>query len=100
VRAALREGTDARWLFGPAMQLGRMVRPLLPRALRNKVPERRAGAMACAYACAQGAAAGNGCVQPAMMPNIDAATARVLDAIGVQTIVAARPAAAARSART
>jgi glycolate oxidase iron-sulfur subunit len=29
-----------------------------------------------------------GCVQPAMMPNINAATARVLDAAGIQTIVA------------
>jgi glycolate oxidase iron-sulfur subunit len=29
-----------------------------------------------------------GCVQPAMMPNINAATARVLDAAGIQTVVA------------
>jgi glycolate oxidase iron-sulfur subunit len=29
-----------------------------------------------------------GCVQPAMMPNINSATARVLDAAGIQTIVA------------
>ena len=31
-----------------------------------------------------------GCVQPAMAPNINAATARVLDAFGVETIVARR----------
>ena len=30
-----------------------------------------------------------GCVQPAMMPTIDAATVRVLDAIGISTVVAA-----------
>jgi glycolate oxidase iron-sulfur subunit len=30
-----------------------------------------------------------GCVQPSMMPNINSATARVLDAAGIQTIVAA-----------
>jgi glycolate oxidase iron-sulfur subunit len=30
-----------------------------------------------------------GCVQPAMMPNINSATARVLDAAGIQTVVAA-----------
>jgi glycolate oxidase iron-sulfur subunit len=30
-----------------------------------------------------------GCVQPAMMPNINSATARVLDAAGIQTLVAA-----------
>jgi glycolate oxidase iron-sulfur subunit len=29
-----------------------------------------------------------GCVQPAMMPNINSATARVLDAAGIQTLVA------------
>ncbi|MFN0185858.1 MAG: glycolate oxidase subunit GlcF, partial [Aquabacterium sp.] len=29
-----------------------------------------------------------GCVQPAMLPNINAATARVLDACGIQTLVA------------
>src|SRR3546814_15104242 len=29
-----------------------------------------------------------GCVQPAMMPNINAATARVLDAAGIQTVLA------------
>ena len=29
-----------------------------------------------------------GCVQPAMMPNINTATARVLDAAGMQTLVA------------
>jgi glycolate oxidase iron-sulfur subunit len=29
-----------------------------------------------------------GCVQPAMMPNINSATARVLDAAGIQTVVA------------
>ena len=30
-----------------------------------------------------------GCVQPAMLPNINSATARVLDAAGIQTLVAA-----------
>ena len=30
----------------------------------------------------------DGCVQPAMSPNINAATARVLDALGVELIVA------------
>jgi glycolate oxidase iron-sulfur subunit len=31
-----------------------------------------------------------GCVQPSMMPNINTATARVLDAAGIQTLVAAQ----------
>jgi glycolate oxidase iron-sulfur subunit len=37
-----------------------------------------------------------GCVQPSMMPNINSATARVLDAAGIQAVVAPRRAAAAR----
>jgi glycolate oxidase iron-sulfur subunit len=69
------------------------MRPLLPAALKKKVPRRSAGS---------GKRAGRwpthehkrkvlmllGCVQPAMMPNINAATARVLDAAGIQTLVA------------
>ncbi len=90
MRAALREGTTRRWLFGPAMQAGRMVRPLLPRALRDKVPERRDPGQWPARTHARRVLLLNGCVQPAMMPSIDAATARVLDAIGVQAIVEAR----------
>jgi glycolate oxidase iron-sulfur subunit len=31
-----------------------------------------------------------GCVQPAMMPNINIATARVLDALGIETVVASQ----------
>src|ERR1700754_3784387 len=38
-RAALREGLTRRWLFDPAMRVGRFVRPLLPGVLSDKVPE-------------------------------------------------------------
>ena len=93
VRWLLKEGLTSP-LFGPAMKLGQAVRPLLPAALKAKVP-----------APASGAAAERahrwptrehprkvlmllGCVQPAMMPNINSATARVLDAAGIQTLVA------------
>src|ERR1700754_1795830 len=38
-RAALREGLTRRWLFGPAMRVGKFVRPLLPGVLADKVPE-------------------------------------------------------------
>ena len=42
-----------------------------------------------------------GCVQPSMVPNINSATARVLDAAGIQTAGRCpRPAAAARSGST
>ncbi len=87
LRGALREGMTRRWLFDPAMKLGQAVRPLLPESLKAKVPERRAAGLWPNRAHNRKVLILNGCVQPAMMPAIDAATARVLDRIGVQTIV-------------
>jgi glycolate oxidase iron-sulfur subunit len=88
-RWALKEGMTSP-LFAPALKLGQLARPLLPAVLRDKVPR-------------QGDAAAHrwptrthprkvlllmGCVQPTLMPNINSATARVLDACGIQTVVA------------
>jgi glycolate oxidase iron-sulfur subunit len=88
-RDALRVGLTSP-LFGPAMKLGQAVRPLLPASLKHKVPA-RSGARAHHWptrAHARKVLLLLGCVQPAMMPNINAATARVLDAAGIQTLVA------------
>ncbi len=89
LRWLLKEGLTSP-LFAPAMKLGQLVRPLLPAALKNKVP-----APAPARATIWPARTHDrkvlmlaGCVQPAMMPNINSATARVLDAAGIQTLVA------------
>lgn len=41
MRTLLRETLTRRWLFDPAMRVGQAVRPLLPEALKAKVPERR-----------------------------------------------------------
>jgi glycolate oxidase iron-sulfur subunit len=88
-RRALMSGLTSP-AFGPAMKLGQWMRPLLPEVLRDKVPatqhpraalwptrrhERRVLLLV-------------GCVQPAMMPNINSATARVLDEVGIQSLVA------------
>jgi glycolate oxidase iron-sulfur subunit len=89
VRTALKEGLTSP-LFSPAMKLGQMVRPLLPASLKNKVPAPQ-GARAHQWptrAHTRKVLMLMGCVQPAMMPNINAATARVLDAAGIQTLVA------------
>jgi len=90
LRAALREATTRRWLFEPAMRVGQALRPLLPPALRDKVPRRRSPGPWPRREHPRRVLMLAGCVQPAMMPSIDAATARVLDAIGVQAIVAPR----------
>ena len=89
LRWTLKEGLTSPW-FDPAMKAGRLVRGLLPKALRDKVP---APAPARAHEWPTAARARKvlllaGCVQPSMLPNINRATARVLDAAGIQTIVA------------
>ncbi|HEY9573899.1 MAG TPA: glycolate oxidase subunit GlcF [Pusillimonas sp.] len=87
-RALLRSVLNSP-LFGPALGLGRLLRPVLPTVLKNKIPTARpAGTIP-----TDGARHPRqvlmlaGCVQPAMMPTIDAATIRVLDALGIGTQV-------------
>ena len=89
-RALLRSAITTRWIFAPAVRLGRLLKPLLPAALRAKLPPLRAPGTVPQRTHARKVLLLNGCVQPALMPAIDAATVRVLDALGVEAIVAAR----------
>ncbi|MEY4738360.1 MAG: glycolate oxidase subunit GlcF, partial [Pseudomonadota bacterium] len=89
VRWALKEGLPSP-LFGPAMKLGQLVRPLLPASLKNKVPSKQAAGVWPKTARLRKVLMLAGCVQPTMAPNINSATARVLDAAGVQVIVATK----------
>jgi len=90
LRGALREGMTRRGLFEPAMRVGQAVRPLLPEALKAKVPQRRDPGAWPARSHARKVILLKGCVQPAMVPAIDAATARVLDALGIEVVVVPR----------
>ena len=76
-------------LFTPAMRLGQHVRAFLPKKLRDKVPARQRPLEWPVAKHERKMLMLAGCVQPAMMPNVNIATARVLDALGVETIVAA-----------
>ena len=87
VRWALKEGLPSP-LFAPAMAVGQAVRGLLPASLKNKVPVRQAAGVLPTRSHARKVLMLEGCVQPAMSPNINAATARVLDAAGLQVVVA------------
>ena len=87
VRWALKEGLPSP-LFAPAMALGQLVRPLLPASLKNKVPAKQAFGTIPTQAHDRKVLMLEGCVQPSMSPNINAATRRVLDAAGIQTLVA------------
>ena len=89
LRWALKEGLPSP-LFAPAMKLGQTVRGLLPAALKNKVPAVQPAGVWPTRSHDRKMLLLAGCVQPAMMPNINSATARVLDAAGIQTVVAAK----------
>ena len=86
-RRFLAEILPRRWLFGPLLRLGRLVRPLLPSQLAGKVPAAvpAAGAWP-APRHARKMLALAGCVQPAISPDINAATARVLDRVGISLL--------------
>jgi glycolate oxidase iron-sulfur subunit len=90
MRGALKHGLTSP-LFAPAMKLGQTMRPLLPASLKAKVPEAHPAGAFPARTHARKMVLLEGCVQPAMAPNINTATARVLDALGVEVL---RPAAA------
>jgi glycolate oxidase iron-sulfur subunit len=89
VRWLLKEGLTSP-LFAPAMRIGRVLRPVLPAALKNKVPSRsEAGPRAAPSREHQRKVLMlQGCVQPSMMPGIDIAAARVLDRAAIQTVYA------------
>jgi glycolate oxidase iron-sulfur subunit len=85
----LKEGLTSP-LFKPALKLGQALRSLVPAALKDKVPP-KAPPTAHDWPTRQlnrKVLLLLGCVQPALAPNINSATARVLDAAGIQTLVA------------
>jgi len=88
IRTVLKETLPRKWLFTPALKAGQFFRPLLPKVLKNKIPVAHDAGRWPTRTHARTMLLLDGCVQPAMSPNINAATARVLDALSVQLIVA------------
>jgi glycolate oxidase iron-sulfur subunit len=89
LRWALKEGLPSP-LFGVAMKMGQAVRGVLPESLRSKVPARQNAGHLPTRTHTRKVLMLAGCVQPSMSPNINSATARVLDACGIQAVVAAK----------
>jgi glycolate oxidase iron-sulfur subunit len=83
LRSVLRTALPRAGLFGAAMRLGRLVRPLLPRLLQAKVPPKSGAGTRPRTLHDRKMIELAGCVQPAMYPNINAAAARVLDRLGI-----------------
>lgn len=88
-RAVLKKVLPAPGLFAAAVKLGRAMRPLLPSRLADKLPPALPpeASHARPWPAQRGHArrmlALAGCVQPSLAPNINAATARVLDKLGI-----------------
>lgn len=89
-RSALRSAMAPPW-FGMLYRIARVMRPVLPATLKSKIlPARPAGsAPSGPQRHPRQVLMLASCVQPAMMPSIDAATRRVLDAVGIGTRYAA-----------
>ncbi len=86
-RTALMEGLTSG-AFAPALKLGQIARSLLPAVLRNKVPTAQSAGRWPTQRHARKMILLAGCVQPAMQPNINSATARVFDALGIELVIA------------
>jgi glycolate oxidase iron-sulfur subunit len=87
LRRFMRSVLTRRSIFDPAVRLGRLFRPLLPARLRSKLPPLRDAGPLPRRAHARKVLLLNGCVQPALIPAVDAATSRVLDALGIEATI-------------
>jgi glycolate oxidase iron-sulfur subunit len=88
-RAALRAVIPNPALFGLLFRIGLCFRPLLPGALKRKVP--KAAARNTVWPeprHARRMLVLDGCVQPSLAPDINSATARVLDRLGISLMKA------------
>jgi glycolate oxidase iron-sulfur subunit len=87
-RAALKTGLLSPTLFNTALKIGQSVRGVMPEFLRSKIPASESPGDWPRPRHSRKMLVLQGCVQPGLKPNINAATARVLDRIGVSLIAA------------
>ncbi|MDO9387391.1 MAG: glycolate oxidase subunit GlcF [Thiobacillus sp.] len=87
-RAALKTGLGTQLLFNSALKLGQSVRGLMPDFIKSRIPAAEAVGDWPQPVHARRMLVLQGCVQPGIKPNINSATARVLDRIGISLIAA------------
>jgi len=90
LHALLREGLTRRALFGGALRVARALRWVLPASLRATLRPPRPAGKRPRRSHARKVLLLNSCTQGALSPSIDAATMRVLDAIGIETLIESR----------
>ncbi|AOJ07671.1 glycolate oxidase subunit GlcF [Burkholderia mayonis] len=91
LRAGLRHVVSRPAAFKALLGAGRALRPLLPAALRGKVPlDKPAATARPPLRHDRRVLMLEGCVQPSLAPNTNAAAARVLDRLGIGVMPAPR----------
>lgn len=86
IRKALIFVIPNRPLFGFLMRLGQLFRPLMPSAIRRKIPHRTPSSSWPQSTHTRKMLVLEACAQPSATPNVNAAAARVLDRLGIQLI--------------
>lgn len=87
-RRLLRFVLPRRAVFGGLLAAGRVLRPLLPEKLAREVPVARTSKPWPVSRHARTMLVLDGCVQPGLAPNTNAAAARVLDRLGISLVSA------------
>ena len=90
VRYTLRKILPNASIFGGLLKVGQSVRPFLPAILKKSIPER--AKLTKVWPAARHARKMfvlDGCVQPVLAPNINIASASVLDKLGISLVKAA-----------
>jgi len=85
-RAAVRRAVAAPRIFDPLLKLGQLAAPLLPQALRARIPQAQRQTSWAPINHARRMLVLDGCVQPSLAPNINAAASRVLDRVGISLV--------------
>jgi glycolate oxidase iron-sulfur subunit len=85
-RLGLRSVLSNKRLFNPLLKLGRAVQGFLPAALQTKLPPVQASRPWPQARHPRSMLVLDGCVQPGLAPNINAAAARVLDRLGISLL--------------
>ncbi|HEY9097913.1 MAG TPA: glycolate oxidase subunit GlcF [Thiobacillus sp.] len=88
IRAALKHALLSPILFNTALKIGQSVRGLMPGLLKSRIPAAERAGTWPAPRHPRTMLVLAGCVQPGLKPNINAATARVLDQLGISLLTA------------
>jgi len=86
IRKTLRVIIPNPTLFSALLTTGRVFKPILPAAIKNKIPAKQNTTSWPTSTHARKMLILDGCVQPITAPNTNVATARVLDKLGIQLL--------------